>query len=146
VELQAAADKMKLKLDIHKASTPRDIDSAFEIFARDKVDALIVTADPFFNSRRDQVVGLAGRHALPAIYQWREFVTAGGLVSYGPSLTDAYRQAGFYAGRILKGAKPADLPVVQPTKFEMVINLKTAQTLGITITRRVRARADEIIE
>jgi putative tryptophan/tyrosine transport system substrate-binding protein len=144
--LQAAADRMKLQLVFQDASTAQQVDTAFQILAEQKVHALIVTADPFFNSRRDQVVALAARYAMPAIYQWREFVVAGGLISYGPSITDAYHQAGVNAGRILKGAKPADIAVMQPTKFETAINLKTAVTLGLTLTRIMRARANEIIE
>ena len=144
--LQVAADKMKLQLVFQDASTAQQVDTAFQILAEQKVHALIVTADPFFNSRRDQVVALAARYAMPAIYQWREFVVAGGLISYGPSITDAYHQAGVNAGRILKGAKPADIAVMQPTKFETVINLKVAVTLGLTVTRIMRARANEIIE
>lgn len=144
--LQVAADRMKLQLVFQDASTAQQVDTAFQILAEQKVHALIVTADPFFNSRRDQVVALAARYAMPAIYQWREFVVAGGLISYGPSITDAYHQAGVNAGRILKGAKPADIAVMQPTKFETAINLKTAVTLGLTLTRIMRARANEIIE
>jgi putative ABC transport system substrate-binding protein len=145
-ELLAAADKMQLKLEIQRASTAREIDAAFGTFTRVGVHALLVTADPFFNSRRDQVVALAARRAIPAIYQWREFVVAGGLVSYGPSITEAYHLAGINAGRILKGERPADIPVMQPIRFELVINLKTAQGLGLNITRQLRARADELVE
>ena len=145
-ELEAAADKMKLKLDLQEAGTPRDIETAFEALAQKRVDALLVTADPFFNSRRAQIVTLAERHVLPAMYQWREFAVAGGLMSYGPSIADAYRQAGVYAGRILKGAKGADLPVVQPTRFELVINLKTAEALGLAVPDLVRTIATETIE
>ena len=145
-ELQAAADKMNLKLEIQKATTDRELDSAFQAFASRGVDALLVTADPLFNNRRAQVLSLAASHSLPAIYQWREFATAGGLTSYGPSIAEAYRKAGINVGLILKGTKPADIPVVQPTRFQFVINLKTAKALGPTIPDKLLALADEVIE
>jgi putative ABC transport system substrate-binding protein len=147
-ELRAAADKLRLKLEIQEATGDRDIDieNAFQGFASQRVDALLVTADPMFNNRRAQVLALAARHSLPAIYQWREFVTGGGLMSYGPSLTEAYRQAGINAGLILKGAKPADIPVVQPTRFQLVINGITAKKLGLTVSPALLTIADEMIE
>lgn len=144
--LEAAADQLKLKIKAYPAATEAEIDAAFERLFREKVEGLVVSADPFFNSRREQVVALAAKTSLPAIYQWREFVTTGGLMSYGPSLTEAYYQAGINAGRILNGTKPADIPVVQPTRFELVINFKTAKTLGLEISRVLRLRADEVIE
>jgi putative ABC transport system substrate-binding protein len=145
-DLQAAADKAKLKLEIQTAATDKDIDSAFQAFVSQRVDAVLVTADPLFNNRRAQVVALAAGRSLPAIYQWREFVTAGGLMSYGPSITDAYRHAGTNAGLVLKGAKPADIPVVQPTRFYLVINRKTASQLGLMLSPSLLALADEVIE
>jgi putative ABC transport system substrate-binding protein len=144
-ELETAAAKLKLKLEFARAATPEEIDAAFAALVEKRVDALIVTADPFFNNRRNQVVALAAKHALPAIYQWRQFVTAGGLMSYGPSITEAYRHAGVNASRILKGAKPADIPVVQPTKFELSINQKTATALGLTLSTSFLSIA-EVIE
>jgi putative ABC transport system substrate-binding protein len=145
-DLQAAADKLKLKLEFREAATEREIDTAFETLASQRVDALLVAADPFFNNRRAQVVAAAARVAMPAIYQWREFVSAGGLMSYGPSITDAYRHAGANTGRILKGAKPADIPVVQPTRFYLVINRRTASKLDLTLSPALLALADEVIE
>jgi putative ABC transport system substrate-binding protein len=144
--LQATADKMKLALAFEGAANGREIDTAFESLSRQQPGALLVTADPFFNSHREQVVALSARYAIPTIYQWREFVIAGGLMSYGPSLTDSYREAGTYAGRLLKGAKPADLPVMRPTKFEVVLNLKTAKTLGLKLTRAQLIRIDTTID
>jgi putative ABC transport system substrate-binding protein len=145
-ELEAAADTLKLKLDFQSAGRPDDIEAAFAIFAERRLDGVLVTADPFFNSRRAQLVELAQRHGLPAIYQWREFAAAGGLMSYGPSIAQAYHQAGVYTGRILKGANAAELPVVQPTRFELVINRKTANALGLRVPESLRMMATEAIE
>src|SRR6266446_2705389 len=131
--VQDAARALGQQVSILSANTEREIDVAFASVAQSGARALLVGSDPFFSSERDQVIALAARHAIPAIYEGREFATAGGLASYGTSLADAYRQAALYAGRILKGEKPADLPIVQPTKFEFVINLKTAKTLGLDV-------------
>jgi putative ABC transport system substrate-binding protein len=145
-ELEAAARVMGLRIQVLRASTSREIAAAFATFIRERPDALFVTGDSLFNSRRVQLALLAAIHKVPATFGLRDYVEAGGLMSYGASLGDAYRQVGVYAGRILKGAKPADLPVVQASKFELVINAETARILGLEVPPTLLARADEVIE
>jgi putative ABC transport system substrate-binding protein len=145
-DVEAASRHVQQQLKLLYASNRDEIDVAFAALIRERADALLAAADPFFNSRRVQLSTLAARHAVPAIYAAREYAEAGGLVSYGPNLAEAFRQVGAYTGRILKGAKPADLPVIQSTKFELVVNLSTAKALNLTVPPTLLARADEVIE
>jgi putative tryptophan/tyrosine transport system substrate-binding protein len=145
-QTQEAALRLGIRLVVVNASNADEIDGSFSTLVREGVGPLLVASDPFFNSRRNQLVALAARHAIPAIYQFREFAAAGGLMSYGTSVAEACHQVGVYAGRVLKGEKPADLPIVQATKFELVINLTTANVLGVTISKAMQLLADEMIE
>ena len=145
-EMASAAHAMGLQILVFKTSTSREIDAAFDTFVRERPDALFVDPDPFFVSRRVQLVHLASRHAVPATYGLREFVETGGLMSYGPNVEDALRQVGAYTGNILKGAKPADLPVAQSSKFTLTINAQIARMLGLTVPPSLLSIADEVIE
>ena len=145
-DVQEGARRLGVEIDLYRASNATEIDAAFAVISQQIPAGLIVAADPFFDTRRNQLVGLTARHALPTMYQHREYTAAGGLISYGIDLADVYRQMGSYAGKILKGANPADLPVVRPTKFELVINLQTARTLGLTVPQAIVAAADEVIK
>ena len=145
-QMKAAADANGQQLVVLDARTEVDIDATFASLRSKGVDALLVTTNPFYEGRRDDIVALAKRHSVPVLYPWREYSAAGGLISYGTSFTESYRQAGFYVGRILKGEKPADLPVVQATKFELLVNIKTAKALGLTVPPSILIAADEVIE
>jgi putative ABC transport system substrate-binding protein len=145
-DVPPAARPMGLQIDVFNASTSGEIDAAFASFMRDRPDALFVAGDPFFSIRRIQLVNLTSRHGIPSTFSSREFPDVGGLMSYGTNIADAWRQAGFYVGRILKGAKPAALPVVQASKFELVINAQTARMLGLTVPSTLLSTADEVIE
>jgi putative tryptophan/tyrosine transport system substrate-binding protein len=144
--MEAAAHSISQGIILLNASDDHEIEKAFSTLAQRQARAMVAMPDPFFNTRRDRIVALAASHAIPTIYDSREYALAGGLMSYGTSYSDTYRQAGIYAGRILQGTKPGDLPVLQPTKFELAINLKTAKALGLTVSSSMQLLADEVIE
>jgi putative ABC transport system substrate-binding protein len=144
--VQTAARTLGMQSKVLQASSDRDFDAVFAGLLQMRADGLVIGGEPFFNSRSEQLGALTARHKVPTIFQFREFMAGGGLASYGASLTDSYRQVGVYAARILRGERPADLPIVQPTKFELMINLKTAKSLGLAVPPTLLARADEVIE
>jgi len=145
-DIENAVRRIQRGAVIAKANSDAEIESAFKGFAEQRVAGALVAASPFFDTRREQIIGLAARHKIPTMYQFREFAISGGLISYGPRIAESYKQAGSYVGRILRGAAPGDLPVLQPTRFEMVINLKTAGTLGLSIPNTMQLLADEVVE
>jgi putative tryptophan/tyrosine transport system substrate-binding protein len=145
-DMEEAGRARGLRIDILRANTDGDIDEAFRSIAQQQIAALIVGGDPFFDTRREKLISLAARNAIPTMYHFREYAVAGGLMSYGVDVAEAYRQVGAYTGRILRGTKPADLPVLQPTRFELVINLRTARALGLTVPNSMQLLADEVIE
>jgi putative ABC transport system substrate-binding protein len=145
-EIEEAAQTIVQRLFVAKTSNDTELNAAFVSLVHQQIGALLVAADPYFDTRRDRIIAFAAQNRLPAMYQFREFAAAGGLISYGPSITDGYQQGGVYAGRILKGAKPADLPVLLPTKFELVINMRTANALGLAVPNAMQLLADEVIE
>jgi putative ABC transport system substrate-binding protein len=145
-EASAAANALGISIRILSASTEQELDELFATLPKSGISGLAIPAEPFFDSQRDRIVALAARYSVPAIYGLREYAVAGGLMSYGTSLPDTYRRAAIYVGRVLKGEKPADLPVVQPTKYDLVLNMKTAKSLGLNVTEQLLALADEVIE
>jgi putative tryptophan/tyrosine transport system substrate-binding protein len=146
LDIQEAARHLNLAIHVLRANTDREIDAAFETITQQRIPALAVAGSPFFDTRRDKLVALTARNAVPTMFQFREFVEAGGLMSYGADISEAYRQVGVYTGRVLKGASPGDLPIIQATKFEFVINLKTARALGVKVSDNLLSLADEVIE